>query len=140
MPEMGPALYRLNPLKSFRKKFPKPPSAPETAAAERQRRLAKIVHDDRGSASVEWHEAPEDYERPVLAVDDPLAITRNSKVRGGIEVLHIKTDETFNPYEHQPEDRKKDGTSTRRDLRKLSEYIKMMRELEERKKKGDDEE
>jgi hypothetical protein len=134
---VGPAPKRLNPLKSFRKKFPKP-DAPETAEAARQRRLSKIVHDERGAASVEWRDAPGDYERPVLEVDDPLASTRNSKVRGGIEVLHIKHDDTFNPYERQPEDRKKEGDGTRRDLRKLSEYIKMMRELEERKKNGSD--
>lgn|GEM_PF-665785 len=127
-------------MKTIRKKFPKPPEPPETAAAEHQRRLAKIVHDDRGTASVEWHEAPEDYERPVLAVDDPLAVTRNSKVRGGIEVLHIDKDNTFNPYERQIGGGKAPGGSTRSDLRKLSEYIKMMRELEERKKSGGGEE
>ena len=126
------------PLKHIRKKFPKP-SAPETAAAARQRRLAKIVHDDRGSASVEWRDAPADYERPALEVEDPLATTRNSKVRGGIEVLHIKNGDTFNPYERQPDERKTQGDGTRSDLRKLSEYIKMMRELEERKKRDKDE-
>lgn len=136
---MGPAARRLNPLKNLRKKFP-PPPAPESAAAVRQRRLGKIVHDDRGSASVEWQEAPENYERPVLEMEDPLAITRNSKVLGGIEVLQVETDDTFNPYERLPSERKKERENTRRDLRKLSEHIKLMRELEERKKRGDDEE
>jgi hypothetical protein len=69
------------------------------------------------------------------SVDDP-GSTRSSKVRGGIEVLHIKSDDTFDPYQRQPDDRKADGG--KRDLRKLSEHIKMMRELEERRKKGDD--
>ena len=69
-----------------------------------------------------------------FAVDD-LASTRSTKVRGGIEVMHIKSDDTFDPYQRQPEDRKADGG--KRDLRKLSEHIKMMRELEERKKKGE---
>jgi hypothetical protein len=127
-------------LKSFRKKFPKPPEPAETAAAAHQRRLAKIVHDDRGSASVEWHEAPDNYNRPVLAVDDPLAVTRNSKVRGGIEVLHINKDNTFNPYERQIGAPKAQNGGTRSDLRKLSEYIKMMREREERNKNGGGEE
>ena len=40
-----------------------------------------------------------------LELDDADS-TRNSKVRGGIEVLHIKHDDTFNPYERDPEDRK----------------------------------
>ena len=69
-----------------------------------------------------------------LAIDD-LASTRSSKVRGGIEVMHIKSDDTFDPYARQPEDRKAEGG--KRDLRKLSEHIKMMRDLEERKKKGE---
>ena len=69
-----------------------------------------------------------------LAVDD-WRDTRSSKVRGGIEVMHIKADDTFDPYQRQPDDRKADGG--KRDLRKLSEHIKLMRELEERKKKGE---
>jgi hypothetical protein len=135
---MGPAPTRPLPLKHIRKKFPNP-AVPETAATAHQRRVAKIVHDDRGSASVEWRDAPENYERPVLEVQEPLASTRNAKVRGGIEVLHIKDNDTFNPYGRQPEDRKGKGDGTRSDLRKLSEYIKMMRELEERKKSGEEE-
>lgn len=67
-----------------------------------------------------------------FALEDD-AVSRNSKVRGGIEVLHIKTDDTFNPYEREPEGRRQDGG--KRDLRKLSEHIKLMRELEERKKR-----
>jgi len=123
-------------LKSFRKKFPKPPP-PQTEPTEQQRRLGRIVHDERGAGSVEWHNAPEDYSRPVLEVDDPLGSSRNAKVRGGIEVLHIKNDETFDPYARLPGDRGKSSTA-KRDLRKLSEHIKLMRELEERRKKGDD--
>jgi len=51
--------------------------------------------------------------------------------------LHIKNDETFDPYARLPGDRGKSSTA-KRDLRKLSEHIKLMRELEERRKKGDD--
>jgi hypothetical protein len=71
-----------------------------------------------------------------LEVDD-LDSTRNAKVRGGIEVLHIKAGDTFNPYERDPDDRK--GGGAKRDLRKLSEHIKLMRELEERRKQDDEE-
>jgi len=71
-----------------------------------------------------------------FSVDD-LASTRSTKVRGGIEVMHIKSDDTFDPYQRQPDDRKADGG--KRDLRKLSEHIKLMRELEERRKKGEEE-
>jgi len=123
-------------LEEIRKKFPKP-AEPEALEATGKRRVAKIVHDDRGAASVEWHNAPEDYERPVLELEEP-TVKRESKVRGGIEVLHIKHDSTFNPYENQPEGRKSQGGGARRDLRKLSAHIKLMRELEERKKRGEE--
>jgi hypothetical protein len=85
-------------------------------------------------------EKPKDSDRP-LSVEDT-SITRNTKVRGGIEVLHINSgDDSCNPYERQPEGRRNDGVNTtRRDLRKLSEHIKMMRELEERKKREGNEE
>ena len=67
-----------------------------------------------------------------FSIDD-LSSTRSTKVRGGIEVMHIKSDDTFDPYQRQPDDRKAEGG--KRDLRKLSEHIKLMRDLEERKKK-----
>ena len=120
-------------MKNLRKKFPKPDQS-DTGTTAQRRRLAKIVHDDRGAASVEWHDAPNGSDqRPVLELEDP-TIARNAKVRGGIEVLHIKNEETFNPYERLPDNRRKEHA--RRDLRKLSEHIKLMRELEERKKNG----
>ena len=48
--------------------------------------------------------------------------------------LSIKTDESYDPYAHRPAS--KSGNGTRTDLRKLSEHIKRMRELEERKRNG----
>ncbi len=72
---------------------------------------------------------------------DALAITRSSKVRGGLELLNVETSDTFNPYSRPPHGPKPgDKKPPRRDLRKLSSWIKMMRELEERKKRGDNEE
>jgi hypothetical protein len=70
---------------------------------------------------------------PAREIDvDTATSARNSKMRGGLEVMHIKADDSFNPYERQPEGQRQSGG--KRDLRKLSEHIKMMRELEERKK------
>ncbi len=94
--------------------------------AMERRRIGRIVHDDRGNASVDWLDAPSDYQRPVLEIEaepDGLSIE--------------KAPCTFNPYEHAtlPEPKKTAGPRT--DLRKLSEWIKMMRELEERKRKGE---
>ena len=95
-----------------------------------RRRIGRIVHDDRGNALVEWEEAPADYERPVLEI-------RNE--------LSLENHQSFDPYsssralDHKAPPRT--GNTSRTDLRKLSEWIKMMRELEQRKlSEGEDEE
>jgi hypothetical protein len=98
---------------------------PEDAPPESERRrIGTVVHDDRGNASVKWRDAPADIERTVLEVE-------------GEPGLSIKTDETFDPYARRQQPRadiRRHGNTTRTDLRKLSEHIKMMRELEERKR------
>jgi hypothetical protein len=92
--------------------------------------MGRIVHDDRGSASVEWRDAPDDYERPVLKIEGT-----------GVAPppLSIKDEDTFNPYDRASES--SSGNAPRaggkRDLKKLSEWIKLMREMEERKKKSE---
>lgn len=102
-------------------KQPPPSSVPE---AER-RRIGKVVHDDRGNASWRFRDAPPDLERPVLEVlGDPQ--------------MAVKSEETYDPYA-RPRARAGGGT-TRTDLRKLGEWIKMMRELEQRKREDDGEE
>jgi hypothetical protein len=110
---------------NFRKKPPAPDTRPPEARVER-RRIGRIVHDDRGNASVDWLDAPSDYKRQVFKiVDDPA------------DALALeKSKQTFNPYEAStlPEPRK--TNAPRKDLRKLSEWIKMMRDLEERKRTG----
>jgi len=107
----------------FKKKDPAPrKQLPESE----RRRIGTIVHDERGNASVHWRDAPDDIERPVLEVlGDP--------------GLTLKSEETFDPYARGAGHgvaRKSSGNTTRTDLRKLSEWIKMMRELEERKRNG----
>jgi hypothetical protein len=98
-----------------------PPPADPVPEAER-RRIATVVHDERGNASVRWRDAPADWERPVLEVlGDPK--------------LTLKPEESYDPYARRAA--RGSGTATRTDLRKLSEWIKMMRELEERKRNGD---
>ena len=98
-----------------------------------RRRLGRVIHDDRGAASVEWRDAPDDYERPVFRIE-------GTGVKEPLSVQQRR--EAFNPYDRSPD------TSTapanpatpkggKRDLRKLSAWLKMMRELEERKKRGD---
>ena len=94
-----------------------------------RRRIGTVVHDDRGCASVSWRDAPDDYDRPVLEVV-------------GEPSLSIKSEESYDPYAHRAAHTSGSGAtaggassnSSRTNLRKLSEWIKMMRELEQRKR------
>lgn len=93
-----------------------------TPPAER-RRIGTVVHDDRGNASVEWRAAPANHERPVLELQ-------------GEEQLTLETtgETSYDPYARS---RPFNGGGARRpDLRKLGEWIKKMRELEERRRAG----
>ncbi len=111
-----------------KKKVDESAAVPE---AER-RRIGLIVHDERGNASVSWRDAPDQHERPVLAIEGeaaPLSLHREER--------------SYDPYSQarKPREAAKPvrGGTTRTDLRKLSEHIKMMRELEARKRNGEDE-
>ncbi|HTY51116.1 MAG TPA: hypothetical protein VMB48_15620 [Steroidobacteraceae bacterium] len=105
---------------------PAPAPAPEddlSATAER-RRLAKIVHDERGVARVEWHDAPPGHKRLTLSIDAPQP---EGKQYG------------YNPYQsqhrgHAPVD---SPSPRKRDLRKLSDWMQQVRELEARKLRGE---
>jgi hypothetical protein len=101
------------------------PRTHETTAE--RRRFGKIVHDERGNGSVKWHDvgAKKGFERDTLTVEGaPLSIEQ-------------KVD-TFNPYERTPTEKPPDKKPVKRDLRKLSEWIKTMRAVEEKKKSGDE--
>jgi hypothetical protein len=97
-------------------------------AETNRRRIGVIVHDDRGMASVEWHDAPDGtIERPVLEIL-------------GNPVLALKDDDvSYDPYSRHTATLPKTspGNTTRTDLRKLSEWIKKKRQIEERKARGD---
>jgi hypothetical protein len=102
------------------------PVPPETGSETERRRVGKVVHDDRGNASVKWEDAPADYERVVLEV-----VNDGRSERAG--------ENDCNPYaQRTPRERGSSGNTTRTDLRKLSDWIKKMRELEERKRNADD--
>jgi len=103
---------------------------PEPSPDCERRRIGKVVHDERGNASVRWLDAPADYQRPVLEVAPDSA-----PVHGPVE--------SFNPYANEvvrdtPVCTASAGNTARTDLRKLSEWIKLTRELEERKRNGRD--
>ncbi len=93
-----------------------------------RRRLSRVRHDDRGNAYVEWIDAPAELvERPKLEIE------------GFSGQLQLDTQRSaYDPYANDSGAARKTGNTTRTDLRKLSEWIKMMRELEERKRNGSD--
>jgi hypothetical protein len=93
--------------------------------AER-RRIGLIVHDDRGNASVNWHDAPSDYKRQVFELEEH---------PGALAIQ--KAPPTFNPYERTTVPEPKKSAGPKKDLKKLSEWIKMMRDLEEKKRRGE---
>jgi hypothetical protein len=106
---------------------------PESAQEAERRRIGRVVHDDRGNASVSWQDAPSDYKRPVLELL-PEEGAKPSAVEG------------CNPYAQRglgardPGPARAGGERRRpTDLRKLSEHIKLMRELQTRKSDEDDE-
>ena len=94
----------------------------ETVPDGERRRIGEVVHDERGNASVLWRDAPADYERPVLEIAG----------NGNSAPLSIKNEESYDPYARRGNG--KGGGGTRTDLRKLSDWIKMMRDLEKRKR------
>ena len=82
------------------------------------------MHDDRGNASVEWRAAPTDHERPILEVLG----------ESGLTLKHEET--SYDPYARSRTLSRSGAKRT--DLRKLSEWIKKMRELEGRRGNGDE--
>ena len=99
--------------------------APKDATPpDERRRIGTVVHDDRGNASVKWRAASADQQRPVLEVLGERGLALNSE------------ETSYDPYA-RARPRKSDG-GKRTDLRKLSEWIKQMRELEERKREDAD--
>lgn len=111
------------------KKITGPADCTQDGTGER-RRLSRVRHDDRGNAYVEWIDAPAELvERPKLEIQrDPGELQ--------LDVAGSACD----PYANDSGAARKSGNTTRTDLRKLSEWIKMMRELEERKRNGGGEE
>ena len=91
-----------------------------------RRRLSRVRHDDRGNAYVEWVDAPAELvARPKLEIE-----------RQAGELTLDSERSSYNPYANLSGGARKTGNTTRTDLRQLSAWIKMMREMEERKRNG----
>jgi hypothetical protein len=103
------------------------PAMSQVAGNSERRRIGRIVHDDRGNATLDWRDAPADYHRPVLDIESE---ARSRPIQ--------KVPRAFNPYGRViPHEASSKAPPPRKDLRKLSEWIKMMRDLEERKRRGE---
>lgn len=109
------------------------PDSPREASADtiERRRIGRVVRDERDSAVVEWMDAPSDYQRVHLSIEGDSALPQ-----GGVK----RAANGYNPYETISPSKSKspDKRPAQRDLRKLSAWIKQMREIEARKKRGDD--
>lgn len=113
-----------------------PESEPSSVEFPRHR-LGRIVHDERGQASVEWERVDSHQARaPRVAlsiVEDPSPTARSlrlSSMAGGV-----------NPYDRGVEIRRADEASKPRkpsDLRKLDAWIKQRRAVEALRKDSDD--
>ena len=115
------------------KKDSAPPDSPRDASADtvERRRIGRVVRDDRDSAIVEWMDAPSDYQRVHLSIEG-----ESAQPNGGLK----RAAKGYNPYETISPSKSKapDKRPAQRDLRKLSAWIKQMREIEARKQRGDD--
>ena len=108
-----------------------------TSPSANRRRASQIVHDERGNARVEWIDAGYagvPLERAPLTIEPTPARGVDAKL--AVERVRASG---FNPYAriggaHVPEPKKPAG---KRDLRKLGEWIKLKRELDERRSQDD---
>jgi len=103
-----------------------------------RRRISRIVHDHKGNATVEWLDAPVDYERQKFEIEgarQPATPPQRSTSTGS---LAIEKSDSHDPYMRVPEVEGKRAPGQRKDLRKLSAWIKMMRSLEQAKKSRDE--
>jgi len=111
---------------------------PDSEPKGHRRRLSRIVHDHKGTATVQWYDAPADYDRPLLEIEGARAPSTPQKRWLSSGSLEIEGGDSHDPYMRIPEGDRKRAPGQRTDLRKLSAWIKMMRSLEEAKKHRDD--
>lgn len=124
-----------------------PDGPPRTADGRIQRRkLGRIIRDDRHTTTMEWALEDSDAERVVLQIlEDPAPHSIN-----GFQVSHASQASRVSPArapdaplamlpygEPATPDAEPDAPRRPKDLRKLSEWIKLTRKLEAAHKGGD---
>jgi len=117
-------------LKDRNTKAPTQTPDSDTSESANRRRVGRVVHDDRGAASVEWIDAPVNQPRTILEIEDTVRAQRRLKSINEKAGSKAPRQDSFNPYQRVPGQA---AAGPKRDLNKLSKWIKMMREIEERK-------
>jgi hypothetical protein len=111
----------------------------EPPAPVGQRRASRIVHDERGNARIEWIE---ESAGKLLDERIPLEIVEDEQSARGAPVWNPrKVEKGWNPYQSssltRSDPKRAPPATIKKDLRKLSEWIKLKREVEARKLRGD---
>ncbi|MBV8740463.1 MAG: hypothetical protein JOZ12_01695 [Sinobacteraceae bacterium] len=131
-PESGPAESGPGPAESG-------PAGGESTPDNERRFMRGVVHDHKGTAHLQWYDVQLDYERQLLELEDKTHSAETGKHKLDTGGLSVKEDDSFDPYTRKPETERKRNRGTRTDLRRLSAWIKMMRELEQARKRDEDE-
>ncbi len=115
------------------------PEDPISVAFPR-RRLGRVEHDERGNARMEWALLPDDAGKTDRVVLELL----EEPVVPGTRAPHVNQPSrgAFQPYGSGHVDPfgaapPREAPRKPKDLRKLGEWLKMTRELEERRKRGE---
>ena len=114
-----------------------------TEVAFPRRRLGRVEHDHLGNARMEWALLPDSQAngRQVLEIVDD-APAGKTRAAGKAELgLQHDSDRSFEPYgsgRASVFEPPREAPRKPKDLRKLGEWLKLTRELEERRKRGED--
>jgi hypothetical protein len=111
-------------------------TANESASTAERRRIARIVHDHKGTASVQWHDVAGGEDRVPLEIEGARQAAQPPDHGPNTGSLTIETQDNHDPYTRMPGAGRPRNTNGRTDLRKLSAWIKLMRQLEESKRNG----
>jgi hypothetical protein len=122
-------------MKDQNSKSPRRPAAPD----HERRHVRGIEHDHKGTAKLQWYDEAADHERRLLELEDKTHVRPGSARKLDTGGLSLRNDDSFDPYTRVPDGDRKRSPAGRTDLRRLSAWIKMMRELEQARQRNDEE-